>query len=262
MLHYDFEHHAYVVLSSPAFQQIAPLVFLILVPTLVLALNSYRRSIAATILMVFESLAVIFPWNWADGSSSSGSSRTKLKRKHGRTRDDQVARTGSQESPPDSSYDASSEDGYYPGLVNISGTYCFMNSTLQAMASLSYLQPQLEEIHAKAEALDVPTPVIDSLRDLVRILNTPTSSARAIRPVEIISALSNHNSGKHNSLFSSREHQDAQELFQLLSECIKSEAIAVAKESRRDEAFGTYTCGAKDAETQRRRIALLSICVT
>ena len=23
------------------------------------------------------------------------------------------------------------DDGYYPGLVNISGTYCFMNSTLQ-----------------------------------------------------------------------------------------------------------------------------------
>lgn len=23
------------------------------------------------------------------------------------------------------------EDGYYPGIVNISGTYCFMDSTLQ-----------------------------------------------------------------------------------------------------------------------------------
>lgn len=36
------------------------------------------------------------------------------------------------------------------------------------MASLCYLQPQLERIHAKAEALDVPTPVIDALRDLVQ----------------------------------------------------------------------------------------------
>ena len=34
------------------------------------------------------------------------------------------------------------------------------------MASLSYLQPQLERIHARAEALDVPTPVIDTLLDL------------------------------------------------------------------------------------------------
>lgn len=23
------------------------------------------------------------------------------------------------------------EDGYYPGIVNISGTYCFMDSTIQ-----------------------------------------------------------------------------------------------------------------------------------
>ena len=73
---------------------------------------------------------------------------------------------------------------YYPGLVNISGTYCFMNSTLQvcglffitfpylnsepsqALASLTYLQPQIVAIHAKAEALDVPTPVIDALHEL------------------------------------------------------------------------------------------------
>ncbi|RPD80747.1 cysteine proteinase [Lentinus tigrinus ALCF2SS1-7] len=109
------------------------------------------------------------------------------------------------------------------------------------MASLSYLQPQLGKIHAHAEVLDVPTPVIDSLRDLLNMLNTPSSSSRAIRPVDIISALSNHNYGKHNSLFSSREHQDAQELFQLLSECIKSEAVAVAKEMQRDRGLGGLT---------------------
>ncbi|KAH9899484.1 hypothetical protein C8Q73DRAFT_680054 [Cubamyces lactineus] len=246
MLHHDFRYYVFQVLSSPAFQQIAPLVFLVLVPTLVLVVNSYRHSIAATVLMVFDSLAFILPWNWSDGSSSAaGSDRKKLKRRHVRTRDDQVARTSSQES----SYDGSSEDGYYPGLVNISGTYCFMNSTLQAMASLSYLQPQLEQVHARAETLDVPTPVIDSLRELVRLLNTPSSSPRAIRPVDIIAALSNHNPGKHNSLFSSREHQDAQELFQLLSECIKSEASAVAKESRRDRGLGGLT--KEDALTVR-----------
>ncbi|EJF62254.1 cysteine proteinase [Dichomitus squalens LYAD-421 SS1] len=109
------------------------------------------------------------------------------------------------------------------------------------MASLSYLQPQLEKIHARAEALDVPTPVIDTLRDLVYALNNPSSHPRAIRPFDIINALSHHNSGKHNSLFSSREHQDAQELFQLLSECIKSEATAVAKEIRRDRGLGELT---------------------
>lgn len=30
-----------------------------------------------------------------------------------------------------SSQDDSEADGYYPGIVNISGTYCFMDSTLQ-----------------------------------------------------------------------------------------------------------------------------------
>ncbi|KAI0832795.1 hypothetical protein BC628DRAFT_1529088 [Trametes gibbosa] len=238
LLHGDLEHIAYLVLSNPAFQQIAPLVFLVFVPTLVLVLNTYRHSIAATFSMVFDSLALILPWNWSDNSSSSNNAdRKKLKRKHVRTRDEQAARPSGQEK----SYEGLPEDGHYPGLVNISGTYCFMNSTLQAMASLVYLQPQLEEIHARAEALDVPTPVIDSLRELVRILNTPASSSRPLRPVDIISALSNHSPGKHNSLFSSREHQDAQELFQLLSECIKNEATAVAKESRRDRGLGALT---------------------
>ncbi|KAI0638570.1 hypothetical protein C8Q77DRAFT_440795 [Trametes polyzona] len=239
MLLYDnFEHHAYLVLSNPLFQQIAPLVVLIFVPTFVLVLSSHRHSIAASVSMVFENLAFILPWNWLDSSSSSASSdRKRLKRKHARTRDEQLARTPGQ----DASYDSSTDDGYYPGLVNISGTYCFMNSTLQAMASLTYLQPQLDEIHTRAEALDVPTPVIDALRELIRVLNTPSSSSRALRPVDIIAALLNHNHGNRNSLFSSREHQDAQELFQLLSECIKSEALAVARESRRDRGLGALT---------------------
>jgi ubiquitin carboxyl-terminal hydrolase 1 len=41
-----------------------------------------------------------------------------------------------------------------------------------------------------------------------------------------------------NSLISSREHQDAQELFQLLSECIKSEITAIDKEQARDRGLG------------------------
>lgn len=38
----------------------------------------------------------------------------------------------------------------------------------QAMASLAYLHPQIEAIHLKAEELDVPTPVIDALRDALQ----------------------------------------------------------------------------------------------
>ena len=161
------------------------------------------------------------------------------------------------------------DEGYYPGIVNISGTYCFMDSTLQAMASLTYLQPYVEEIHAKAEAFDVPTPVIDALRDILQstyilaihivcfvtaiaALNNPISSPRAIRPVEMIEALAQHSKGKHNSLFSSREHQDAQELFQLVSECIKTEAAAVDKESSRDRGLGGLS---QDSPQANRELA-------
>jgi hypothetical protein len=35
------------------------------------------------------------------------------------------------------------------------------------MASLSYLQPHIDSIHRKAEALDVATPVVDVLQDLL-----------------------------------------------------------------------------------------------
>lgn len=48
----------------------------------------------------------------------------------------------------------------------------------------------------------------------------------------------NHSPGKHNSLFSSREHQDAQELFQLVSECIKKEIAAINRERQRDRGLG------------------------
>lgn len=44
-----------------------------------------------------------------------------------------------------------------------------------------------------------------------------------------------------SKLFSSREHQDAQELFQLLSECLKGEALAVEREGVRDYGLGAYT---------------------
>ncbi len=147
LLYDDLPHYLYTLLASPAFQQIAPLVIILVVPTLVLFINSHRHTVAANVLMVFDTLALILPWNWSENTShgSGSSDRRKLKRKqHARSRDDQVARTSSQGTQRmcalgepamngalDSSYDSSSEDGYYPGLVNISGTYCFMNSTVQ-----------------------------------------------------------------------------------------------------------------------------------
>ena len=112
-------------------------------------------------------------------------------------------------------------------------------------------------IHAKAEELDVPSQVIDALRDLLHgestflyatfvrsntscfpALNTPHHRPTSIEPLDIIHALANHSPGKNNSLFSSREHQDAQELFQFLSECVKAETAAIDKEGHRDRGLG------------------------
>lgn len=75
-------------------------------------------------------------------------------------------------------------------------------------------------------------------QNLYAEINTPASWPSPIRPIEMINALANSSNDRHNSLFSSREHQDAQELFQLLSECIKNEAVAVDKEIIRDRGLG------------------------
>lgn len=66
-------------------------------------------------------------------------------------------------------------------------------------------------------------------------LNTPSSRAKSLRPTEIIQALSTPVPGfKRGTLFASREHQDAQELFQLITETLKEEALAVDKEANKD----------------------------
>ncbi|KAI0248815.1 hypothetical protein BJV78DRAFT_1276405 [Lactifluus subvellereus] len=172
------------------------------------------------------------PWNWSS-IYEHGIVWSKSPKKHPiRTRAQQLAAKTN-----DGRTEVEKETVFYPGLVNISGTYCFMNSTMQALASLSYLQPHIDAIHAKAEAVDIPTPVVDALRDLLQGLNTPTSHYRSIRPVDMIGALSQPEPGKRIPLFSSREHQDAQELFQLVSEYIKKEATAVSREGTRDLGF-------------------------
>jgi len=72
-------------------------------------------------------------------------------------------------------------------------------------------------------------------------LNIPRPNLRALKPIELINALSIDPEGRTNPLLCSREHQDAQELFQLVSECIKREATAVDKEALRDRGLGAIS---------------------
>ncbi|KAF9448963.1 cysteine proteinase [Macrolepiota fuliginosa MF-IS2] len=231
------------ILSSNLFQQIAPVVVLLFVPTLVLlaATSFHPAHLFRRFAMGLESIGLSLSWILTSSTkpgtppSPNKSSNDKKAKKHIRSRNEQLAQNGSAQHAADTN---GQDEGYYPGLVNISGTYCFMNSTLQALASLTYLQPHIDAINAKAEVLDVPTPVIDALKDLFRRLNKPHSNYHAIRPNDIIQALSSQTEGRSNSLFYSREHQDAQELFQVVSECIKNEITAVDKEAYRDRGLG------------------------
>ncbi|KAJ8087195.1 ubiquitin-specific protease ubp1 [Marasmius tenuissimus] len=223
------------IITSTTFQQFFPFIVLFVVPFTAIFLVKTGPSLVASVnslVMVLESL---LPWNWGS-SGTSGVGRTSH---HEKKRSRKKSSRASEEVEIGAG-NGGSYDGYYPGLVNISGTYCFMNSTVQALSSLSYLQPHLDAIHGKAELLDVPSPVVDTLRDLCRRLNTPHSRYSSIRPVDLISVLTSQSeaSGRSNSLFNSREHQDAQELFQLLSECIKSEISAIDRESARDRGLG------------------------
>ncbi|KAF8759597.1 Cysteine proteinase [Rhizoctonia solani] len=117
---------------------------------------------------------------------------------------------------------------------------------VQAFASLSSLQPQIEEIYKNAEDWDVSTPVLDALRKVLIAsihqrhvdLNTPHRRPSSFRPSEVIKALSGSDSGKRSALFSSREHQDAQELFQLLSSVVRDEAGTVLQERLRERGLG------------------------
>ncbi|KAF5334376.1 hypothetical protein D9611_013534 [Ephemerocybe angulata] len=325
-MHLPEEFRVWVIelASTDTFQQTAPLIVLILVPTLAFfAAPVIKRRLAAflafaatVIMSVGFSLPSWLSWSTPSSSSTSSGSTSKHSRdrkkikKNVRTRNEQMQMNGIAKGSSRMDYD----DAYYPGLVNISGTYCFMNSTLQALASLSYLQPHIDAIHAKAEALDVPTPVVDTLKELLheelqffgcRVLygntilplvretrfgtgvrfqrqwtpgvitrglpppltfqplthpfqtlpiyprvylsrraqndlNTPRSSYTSLRPVDIIEVLTAQTKGRTNSLFYSREHQDAQELFQVVSECLRNEIAAVDKEGARDRGFGAF----------------------
>lgn len=236
--------------SSYILQQFLPLLVLIGAPLFVLLFRHYCHQLLFIVRMGLEGLGLGFLWNWGSGESSQSGqndhgnhgagSKDRRKKKAARTKKEQGLNGNSIHGDEDE--DEDDYDVYYPGLVNVSGTYCFLNSVLQAMASLAYLEPHLDAIQAKAIELDVPTPVVDTLKETLQILNSPRSSPYAYRPMPIINALSQPapGTGKRSLLFSSRQHQDAQELFQLLSECIKQEAHAVDAEGARDRGLGSF----------------------
>lgn len=117
-------------------------------------------------------------------------------------------------------------------MVNLSGVLCYMNSVLQALASVESLVEHLKRIMAMADEVDIPTPVTDALSDVLADLNTPLNRPqRAIRPADLLVALRRQPAIQR--LLAVREQQDAHELFVVLAEAVSDEALKVARDLMR-----------------------------
>jgi hypothetical protein len=116
--------------ATSAAVQVLPLVALVLIPILTLRLFAFFRPRARSAGMA---LGALLPWNWGYSPHEKDSRDSTAKKRRVRTRAEQVAehkKNGASERGGD-------DDAHFPGLVNMSGTHCFMNSTLQ-VCSLSF----------------------------------------------------------------------------------------------------------------------------
>lgn len=76
--------NARTILSSAAFQQLAPLAVVLLVPLLVLSARTPASAFARFAQMVFSYITSLLGWNAPPAGGSS--SPKKLRKKHGRSR--------------------------------------------------------------------------------------------------------------------------------------------------------------------------------
>ncbi|GAA6048093.1 hypothetical protein JCM3770_000188 [Rhodotorula araucariae] len=137
---------------------------------------------------------------------------------------------------------------YFPGLLNAAGNLCFLNATLQSMASLPPLLAYLNRLVTTALDLSVSLPVSEALLDTLEALNTPSSSRpQPLRPVGLASALAASSPTRHRLLASS-EQQDAHELWGMIRDAVEEEAGRLANAQEREAARGA---GLAEAATLR-----------
>ncbi|GAA6030154.1 hypothetical protein JCM8097_009290 [Rhodosporidiobolus ruineniae] len=128
---------------------------------------------------------------------------------------------------------------HYPGLLNAAGNLCFLNATLQSMASLPSLLAYLDSLSTTAYELHVPSAVTDSLLDTLTALNTPSTSRPApLRPLELANALA-ASSPSRRRLLASSDQQDAHELWGMIRDAVEEEADKVVDAQERASQAGS-----------------------
>ncbi|KAJ2123196.1 ubiquitin-specific protease ubp1 [Coemansia sp. RSA 720] len=124
---------------------------------------------------------------------------------------------------------------YLRGLYNLGNT-CFMNSTLQSLASLDAFNAYVERCIALLPDSDrnsVDAAIAVQLKHVLDLLSPQLSRVAAYSPRSLINSLSHK-----GRWIASRNEQDAQELFQMLSSTLQS-VVRNAETSLFDSGFLT-----------------------
>ncbi|KAF9566419.1 hypothetical protein EC968_003763 [Mortierella alpina] len=127
-------------------------------------------------------------------SSCSSSSNTRTKRSKNRKQNDAPQ--------------------YVTGLVNVGNT-CFMNSVLQALASLPSLHSYLEARRGMGHDPDSITLALDETVEMLNVLHRRPTTKRLVSMIKAVREKASH--------VLTSQQQDAQELFQILSSQLSEE---------------------------------------
>ncbi|GAA97534.1 uncharacterized protein L969DRAFT_56103 [Mixia osmundae IAM 14324] len=145
------------------------------------------------------------------------------------------------------------------GLYNgAGGNACFLNSTLQCLASVSSLPAYLERVCSLGSSLEMATPVAESLLDIISELNAPSTSQRVLKPVRVARALFESREARRGLM--NNEQQDAQEFLVMLIEAVSDELAACEAAARIDLGLGDVVDSAglgtllENSQSQARRI--------